>query len=42
MYKDFISKLNSSKKKKAIAEFSVMDDKTPFAIREAYKALYTN
>lgn len=42
MYKDFISKLNSSKKKKVAAEFSVMDDKTPFAIREAYKALYTN
>ena len=42
MYKDFISKVNSSKKKKVVDEFTIMDDKTPFAIREAYKALYTN
>lgn len=29
-------------KKKAIVDFGIVDDDTPFAIREAYRALYTN
>ncbi len=42
MYKNFLSIVNSPKRKGAREEFTIIDEKTPFEIREAYKALYTN
>lgn len=36
------SNITSVRNKKPKAEFTVINKKTPFAIREAYKALYTN
>ncbi len=42
MYKKFLSKSDTPKHKKNQNEFILINDKTPFDIREAYKALYTN
>ena len=42
MYKNFLSKVEAPKRKKNNDQFILLNDKTPFEIREAYKALYTN
>ncbi len=42
MYKKFLSKVDNKKLKKNQNEFTVIDEKTPFEIIEAYKSLYTN
>ncbi len=42
MYKNFLSKFNFPGRRKAREEFTILNEKTPFEIREAYKALYTN
>jgi len=40
--KNVLSRLLSSEKKQTDIELGIVDANTPFAIREAYKALYTN
>ena len=42
MNKKMLAKANEIKNSVSKNEFTVIDDKTPFAIREAYKSLYTN
>lgn len=42
MNNKLLSKVNEMKRKVRADEFTLIDEKTPFGVREAYKSLYTN